>query len=97
MPYGDQALFLRRSLFEEMGGFVDLHIMEDYEFVQRLRRRGRIIIADEAAITSGRRWLELGVIRTTLINKLVVGGYKFGVAPEKLMNLYRRRNANRFR
>ena len=55
-PYGDQALFLRRSLFEEIGGFADLPIMEDCEIVRRLRKRGRVVTTSAAAITSGRRW-----------------------------------------
>jgi rSAM/selenodomain-associated transferase 2/rSAM/selenodomain-associated transferase 1 len=88
-PYGDQALFLRRSLFEELGGFADLPIMEDYEFVRRLRRHGRVITLAESILTSGRRWRSLGVFRTTLTNKLVVGGYHLGVSPRKLAGFYR--------
>jgi hypothetical protein len=64
-------------------------IMEDYEFVRRLRQKGRIVIADAAAPTSGRRWLWLGAIRTTLINQLVITGYHCGVAPEKLAIFYK--------
>jgi len=88
-PYGDQALFLRRSLFEELGGFADLPIMEDYEFVRRLRRRGRVITVAEFALTSGRRWRSLGALRTTLTNKLVVAGYHLGVPHKTLARLYR--------
>jgi uncharacterized protein len=88
-PYGDQGLFLRRSLFEELGGFADLPIMEDYEFVRRLRRRGRVLTADEPATTSGRRWQQLGIFRTTLTNRLVVSGYQLGVGPQRLAALYR--------
>ena len=89
-PYGDQGLFLKCSLFEELGGFADLPIMEDYEFVRRLRRRGRIITAAEPAVTSARRWQRLGVFRTTLLNQLVVAGYHLGVHPQKLAALYQR-------
>ena len=89
LPYGDQGLFLRRTLFEEMGGFANLPIMEDYEFVRRLRRHGRIAIADVAAITSSRRWKELGFTKTTLINKLMIAGYHFGVSPRRLAAFYR--------
>src|SRR5262249_42005776 len=45
LPYGDQGLFLRRALFEEMGGFANLPVMEDYELVRRLRRHGEIAIS----------------------------------------------------
>ena len=88
-PYGDQGLFLARALFEEMGGFADLPIMEDYEFTTRLRRRGRIITVGEAAITSGRRWQKLGVLRTTLRNQWMLVGYHLGVPPQKLAKRYR--------
>jgi rSAM/selenodomain-associated transferase 2/rSAM/selenodomain-associated transferase 1 len=89
LPYGDQAIFIRKCDFIEMGGYAPMPIMEDFEFIQRLKRRGRIVIADAPARTSGRRWRELGVIRTTLINQLVVGGYLCGIAPEKLAEFYR--------
>ena len=89
-PYGDQGLFLPKALFEEMGGFADLPIMEDYEFAIRLRRRGRIITDGEAVLTSGRRWQKLGVLRTTLRNQCMLAGYHLGVPPEKLAASYRR-------
>jgi GT2 family glycosyltransferase len=87
-PYGDQGLFLTRALFEEMGGFADMPIMEDYEFVARLRRRGRIVTVSEAAFTSGRRWQRLGVIRTTLRNQWMLAGYHLGVTTRKLATGY---------
>jgi len=88
MPYGDQALFVRRWAFNELGGFPELPIMEDYEFVRRLRRLGRLALLNDAVITSGRRWKRLGFLRTTLINKLVIVGYRCGVPPVKLAALY---------
>ena len=88
-PYGDQGLFLARALFEEMGGFADLPIMEDYEFAARLRRRGRIVTVGEAALTSARRWKTLGVVRTTLRNQWMLAGYHLGVSPQRLATLYR--------
>jgi rSAM/selenodomain-associated transferase 2 len=89
MPYGDQVLFVRRWAFDELGGFPDLPIMEDYEFVRRLRRLGRLALLDAAVLTSGRRWQRLGVLRTTLINKLVILGYHCGVSPARLAAFYR--------
>jgi hypothetical protein len=88
-PYGDQGLFLARSLFEELGGFADLPIMEDYEFVRRLRRRGRIVTVAEGALTSGRRWERLGVLRTTVRNQWMLMGYHLGVNPQTLATRYR--------
>ncbi|MGA7937788.1 MAG: TIGR04283 family arsenosugar biosynthesis glycosyltransferase, partial [Kovacikia sp.] len=52
MPYGDQAIFLKASTFQEVGGFPDLPIMEDFELVHRLRQRGKIAIAPAAVLTS---------------------------------------------
>jgi rSAM/selenodomain-associated transferase 2/rSAM/selenodomain-associated transferase 1 len=92
MPYGDQALFVRRWAFDELGGFPDLPIVEDYEFVRRLRRLGRLALLNEAVLTSARRWQRLGLLRTTLINQLVIIGYHCGVSPIKLAALYRGRN-----
>lgn len=89
MPYGDQALFVRRWAFDALGGFPELPIMEDYEFVSRLRRLGRLALLNEAVLTSGRRWERLGFLRATLINKLVILGYHCGVPPVKLAALYR--------
>lgn len=90
-PYGDQALFVRRSLFEELGGFAELPIMEDYEFMRRLRKRGRVVTAEAPAVTSGRRWKKRGFVRTTLTNQLMVAGYHLGVCPARLAALYRGR------
>ncbi len=88
-PYGDQGLFLTRALFEEMGGFADLPIMEDHEFSARQRRRGRIDTVGEAALTSARRGQTLGVVRTTLRNQWMLAGYHLGVSPRRLATLYR--------
>ncbi len=87
-PYGDQAFFLKASVFREVGGFADLPIMEDFEFIQRLKRIGKIVIAPAKVLTSARRWQELGVLKTTLINQLIVMGYYLGVSPEKLAKWY---------
>ncbi len=93
MPYGDQALFIRRWAFDELGGFPDLPIMEDYEFVRRLRRLGKLALLEASVLTSARRWQRLGFLRTTLINKFVILGYRCGVSPTKLAALYRGRSS----
>jgi len=84
LPYGDQALFLRRTVFHELGGFRDLPVMEDYEFVTRLRKRGRIAIAPASVRTSSRRCLNRGVWRTTLTHQAMILAWRFGVGPERL-------------
>jgi rSAM/selenodomain-associated transferase 2 len=91
MPYGDQAIFLKTSVFAELGGFPDLPIMEDFELMRRLKRLGRITLVSAPVITSGRRWQKLGVVKTTLINQLVIAGYFLGVPPAELLRWYRRK------
>jgi len=90
-PYGDQAIFLRADLFREVGGFPDMPIMEDFELVRRLRRRGRIATAPLPVLTSGRRWADLGIVRTTLINYAIPLAYYMGSPPSQLARWYRRK------
>jgi len=91
MPYGDQGIFLPSEEFKTIGGFPLLPIMEDFELLRRLRRRGRIHILPLQATTSGRRWQRLGVVRTTLTNQALIIAYLFGVDPHKLAGWYRKR------
>jgi len=91
LPYGDQAIFLKASIFQEVGGFTNLPIMEDFELIRRLQRLGKIAIASASILTSSRRWDKLGVFQTTLINQLVILGYFLGISPVKLAELYRRK------
>lgn len=92
LPYGDQAIFLKSSTFQAMGGFPELPIMEDFELIRRLQRVGKIAIAPASVITSGRRWQKLGVVRTTLINQGVILAYFLGVSPTTIVRWYRRKN-----
>jgi rSAM/selenodomain-associated transferase 2/rSAM/selenodomain-associated transferase 1 len=87
-PYGDQAIFLRASLFREVGGFPDMPIMEDFELVRRLRRRGRILIAPVPVLSSARRWESLGIVRTTVINYAIPLAYYLGAPPSQLARWY---------
>lgn len=95
MPYGDQALFMRRTLFQELGGFPALPLMEDFELVRQLRRRGRVAIAPVPVLTSGRRWQKLGILRTTLINQGIILAYLLGVDPARLARWYRQQGQRR--
>ncbi|NEP00594.1 MAG: glycosyltransferase family 2 protein [Symploca sp. SIO2E9] len=89
MPYGDQAIFLKNIVFKEIGGFPCLPIMEDFELMRRLRGLGKIAIVSAAVLTSGRRWQKLGVLKTTLINQLIIIGYFLGVPLKILVRCYR--------
>lgn len=89
MPYGDQAIFLKKEVFQQIGGFPELPIMEDFELIRRLKRIGQIMILPVPVVTSARRWLQKGVFKTTLINQIVIIAYFLGVSPEKIRRWYR--------
>ena len=89
LPYGDQGLFIYREKFQAIGGFQNLPIMEDYEWVQRLKKHGKLSIAPSAIITSGRRWQKLGLWKTTWINQMIILGYYLKISPDKLARWYR--------
>ena len=88
LPYGDQALFVSRQVFEELGGYDDVPFMEDVRLVQALRRRGRLAILPQAVTTSGRRWQRDGVLFTTARNIALVTLYFCGVQPATLKRWY---------
>ena len=84
MPYGDQAIFLKTATFNQIGGFPNLPVMEDFEFVRRLKKQGHIEILPQPVLTSARRWQQLGVLKTTAINQIVIIAYFLGVSPDRL-------------
>lgn len=83
-PYGDQAIFMRRTAFEQAGGFPEAPVMEDYELIRRLQRQGKIAIADADAVTSARRWKRKGLLMATCSNQLCLLAYRFDVSPETI-------------
>lgn len=89
LPYGDQGLFLRKETFMAAGGFPDMPIMEDYALVRSLRRYGKIVTVSEAVLTSGRRWQKHGILKVTIVNKLMILGFHLGIPPKRLAELYR--------
>jgi uncharacterized protein len=94
-PYGDQGLFLEKRIFHEMGGFAPLPIMEDFELVRRLRRRGTVLTLPHPAVTSAKRWQQLGVLQTTVINQIMILGFLCGVPVQTLQRFYRQRGIRR--
>jgi len=89
IPYGDQAIFLRREYFLSIGGFSDIPVMEDVELMRRIKHSGgKICILDERALTSARRWEQEGVLYCTLRNWILVGLYLLGVSPDRLARYY---------
>jgi len=87
-PYGDQALFMRADVFRSVGGFPEQPIMEDFEIVHRLRRKGNIALTETQVTTSARRWERLGPLRSMILNQVIVGAYLAGIDHERLANLY---------
>ena len=90
LPYGDQAIAVRRETYEQIGGIRPLAVMEDFDFVRRLKRRGRIVLLDAAVVTSGRRWRQRGAVRTTLVNQLCIAAFLLGVSPDRIATLRER-------
>ena len=89
LPYGDQALFLKASTFHELGGFPELPIMEDFVFVRSLLKHGKITIVPAAVTTSARRWEQQGILKTTIINQIMILGYYLSISPNRLKQWYR--------
>jgi rSAM/selenodomain-associated transferase 2 len=88
LPYGDQALFARRAAYDAVGGFRPLALMEDVDFVRRLRRLGPLSLLAPRALTSARRWEDGGPLRRTLTNWSVMTLYTLGASPDRLARLY---------
>ena len=91
LAYGDQALFARRSIFEELRGYREMPLMEDVDFVRRLRRRGRLEHADVPAVTSARRWERDGWVTRTVENVVLILLFLAGWPPAGLARRYHRR------
>ena len=87
-PWGDQAIFVRRGIFERLGGYPDVPLAEDWLFVRRLRRAGRIVTVPLPAVTSARRFGRRGPLRGLLTNAAIVAGLHLGVPPRLLKRIY---------
>jgi len=88
IPYGDQAIFISKDRFHRAGGFPEVALMEDFEFMRRLRSQGRIGIAPVAVVTSARRYETKGIVRTTMFPQVIILAYLLGVSPERLADWY---------
>ena len=87
LPYGDQAVFVRASVFHEAGGFPDQPLMEDLELARRLRKRGRIQVVPASVRVSGRRFIARPVLFTLAVNTFPLL-YRAGVSPSLLRRFY---------
>lgn len=89
-PYGDQGIFIRRSVFREIGGFPVIPIMEDLELMRRMRKKGKKIrILHERVLSSPRRWQREGILKCTLRNWYIRTRFLCGTPAEKLVRYYR--------
>lgn len=86
---GDQAIFVRREIFEAVGGFPELPLMEDVAISKRLKRFGKVACLYDKLTTSSRRWEQRGLVRTVVLMWEIRLLYWLGVSPEKLVVMYR--------
>jgi rSAM/selenodomain-associated transferase 2 len=86
---GDQAIFARRAVFEALGGYPEIPLLEDVSFTHALKRAGRIACLRDTVATSARRWEKRGVVRTVVLMWTLRLGYALGVSPTRLHRFYR--------
>lgn len=72
MPYGDQAIYLRRTTYQHLGGFRPLDAMEDFDLVWRLRRHGQVRVSRLPAVTSARKYITHDPWRTVLLHQWMI-------------------------
>ena len=89
--YGDQSLFVTRSVFMKSGGFCEKHIvMEDYEFLKRIRAIGRFNVLGRSVVTSARKYLDNGIFYLQSVFVLIFFMYKLGIPQQTLVSTYRK-------
>lgn len=86
---GDQAIFIRRDVFEALGGYAEIPLMEDLDLCRRMKHAGEIACLRSRVVTSSRRWRRDGVMRTILLMWTLKGLYYAGVSPVRLHRWYR--------
>jgi hypothetical protein len=90
IPFGDQAIFIRREYFNRIGGYQEIPLMEDVELMKRIKKSGhKIWIFHDRVRTSPRRWKEEGVIYCILRNWALQTLYALGTSPHKLARFYK--------
>ena len=90
IPFGDQAIFIRREYFNQIGGYKEIPLMEDVELMRSIKKSGdKISIFYDRVMTSPRRWEKEGVIYCTLRNWTLQTLYFLGISPDKLARFYK--------
>jgi rSAM/selenodomain-associated transferase 2 len=85
---GDQAIFVRRAVFDALGGYQDVPLMEDVELFNALKRRGAVAILPQSVIVSPRRWQRHGLLRTGLLMYALRFGYWLDISPATLKSFF---------
>ncbi|GAC1364332.1 MAG: TIGR04283 family arsenosugar biosynthesis glycosyltransferase [Herpetosiphon sp.] len=86
---GDQAMWIRRTTFEQLGGFPRVPVMEDIELSKRMRRAGRVALLPATVTTSTRRHQAHGPIKTIMSIWALQLRYYWGTQPERIAAAYR--------
>jgi rSAM/selenodomain-associated transferase 2 len=90
IPFGDQAIFIRRDYFNRIGRYKEIPLMEDMELMRRIKKSGdKIWIFNDRVMTSPRRWEKEGVVYCTLRNWTLQALYLLGISPHKLATFYK--------
>lgn len=85
---GDQAIFVSKLLYHDVGGIPDIELMEDIEFSKRLKQISQPICLTSTVVTSARRWEKNGILKTIFFMWSIRLQYFFGVKPEVLFKKY---------
>lgn len=86
---GDQAMFVRREVFDRLGGFPEQPLMEDIQLSKRLKREGGLACLSACVTTSARRWERFGIFSTMALMWRLRFLYWLGASPERLVAMYR--------
>lgn len=91
--YLDHCLFVRRGVYDNIGGFPGIDVFEDTVFPAKMRKKGKVVVLPEKIVTSSRRFLKRGIIRHTAMNQLLKAGFLCGVQPKVLNRCYEGRKS----
>ena len=86
LPYGDQVLFAWKKVFDDVGGYPKVPLLEDVLFVGRLKKRGRLLSYSGKAVTSARKWEQYGYLKMTLINWGTMLQYVLGIPLDEIVH-----------
>lgn len=87
--YGDQGIFVRKGIFEKLGGFPEVKICEDILFTKKLKKEGKVDILPVPVYCSARRWKKQGIVKTSLLNFQITTALALGRHPDRLSIVYK--------